>query len=129
MCWQRSALVSDKQCDWLLFVPFTPNDPATFFRFRFLAAAYLTAPSPDSSKDLVGYVGPSPAFSHPPTFTNPSRADPFSQDQHDPKCEIIEDILAHNDLYHVLGVTPSVADDLPALRRAYLSRSRRCHPE
>ncbi|KAG8879732.1 hypothetical protein FRB97_001478 [Tulasnella sp. 331] len=43
------------------------------------------------------------------------------------KYTVIEDVLQHEDLYDVLGTTKDA--NLQALRRAYISRSKRCHPD
>lgn len=42
---------------------------------------------------------------------------------------IIQDILSENDLYHILGLQRGPRSDKIALRRAYLARSKACHPE
>src|SRR5258708_37730889 len=41
----------------------------------------------------------------------------------------IADILEQKDLYNVLGLSRTASPDKMELRRAYLSRSRACHPE
>jgi hypothetical protein len=41
----------------------------------------------------------------------------------------IADILEQKDLYNILGLSRTPAPDKMELRRAYLSRSRACHPE
>ncbi|GJE85580.1 DnaJ domain-containing protein [Phanerochaete sordida] len=46
-----------------------------------------------------------------------------------PKHPVIEEILSKNDLYEILGVSRKAALDRLALRRAYLSRSKACHPD
>lgn len=38
-------------------------------------------------------------------------------------------VLLNDDLYEILGISKSSSLDKIALRRAYLSRSRACHPE
>lgn len=48
---------------------------------------------------------------------------------HRPKQPVIDEILSKNDLYEILGVSRKAALDRLALRRAYLSRSRACHPD
>ncbi|KAG8811146.1 hypothetical protein FRC18_003649 [Serendipita sp. 400] len=92
------------------------------------ATSYLYSPAPLNSKDLIkssvtygGYL-PSGAFAF--------SAHPLNDlGDKDGKYETIDEILKKESLYDVLGVTPKVADDPAALRRAYLARSRRCHPE
>lgn len=55
---------------------------------------------------------------HPKTETKTPHQDP-----------IIADILSSDDLYSVLGVERTAKLDTASLRRAYLRRSRACHPE
>lgn len=50
-------------------------------------------------------------------------SNPFPSDRY----SVIHDVLNYEDLYEVLGVTKT--SDLPGLRRAYITRSKRCHPE
>jgi curved DNA-binding protein CbpA len=38
-------------------------------------------------------------------------------------------VLATDDLYQILGLEKTAALDKMSLRRAYLSRSKACHPE
>ncbi|GLB40580.1 putative dnaJ molecular chaperone homology domain [Lyophyllum shimeji] len=45
------------------------------------------------------------------------------------KAQIVQQILEINDLYDILGVKRSPNLDRMTLRRAYLSRSRACHPD
>lgn len=47
----------------------------------------------------------------------------------DERNQTVNDILQNEDLYDVLGVDKSKALDKLALRRAYLVRSKACHPE
>ncbi|EPS97251.1 hypothetical protein FOMPIDRAFT_1032027 [Fomitopsis schrenkii] len=42
---------------------------------------------------------------------------------------IIHEILSENDLYRILGIPRGPRTDKMALRRAYLSRSKACHPD
>lgn len=42
---------------------------------------------------------------------------------------VIHEILAQNDLYQILGLSRKTPFDRNSLRRAYLSRSKACHPE
>ncbi|KAJ8692735.1 hypothetical protein PTI98_010020 [Pleurotus ostreatus] len=55
---------------------------------------------------------------HPKTETKAPHQDP-----------IIADILSSDDLYRVLGVERTAKLDTVSLRRAYLRRSRACHPD
>ncbi|KAG5341575.1 hypothetical protein C0989_009277 [Termitomyces sp. Mn162] len=45
------------------------------------------------------------------------------------KSKIVQQILELNDLYDILGVQKTPSLDRMTLRRAYLSRSRACHPD
>ncbi|TFK50056.1 DnaJ-domain-containing protein [Heliocybe sulcata] len=45
------------------------------------------------------------------------------------KNPVIDHVLSRNDLYEVLGIPRSKAGDRAALRRAYLLRSKDCHPD
>ncbi|KAJ7903699.1 hypothetical protein B0H14DRAFT_2666001 [Mycena olivaceomarginata] len=45
------------------------------------------------------------------------------------RTQALNDVLANDDLYAILGVSKSDNLDKLALRRAYLARSRACHPE
>lgn len=45
------------------------------------------------------------------------------------KVVTMKEVLAHDDLYEILGVAKASSLDKIALRRAYLSRSKACHPE
>ncbi|KAI0249893.1 hypothetical protein BJV78DRAFT_634082 [Lactifluus subvellereus] len=51
-----------------------------------------------------------------------------SRRRHRPQQEIA-DILEQKDLYNILGLSRAAASDKMELRRAYLSRSRACHPD
>ncbi|KAH9930152.1 DnaJ-domain-containing protein [Fomitopsis serialis] len=42
---------------------------------------------------------------------------------------VIQEILSQNDLYHILGVKRTSRTDKMTLRRAYLTRSKACHPD
>ena len=54
---------------------------------------------------------------------------PPGQSQENIRAREICEVLSTNDLYHILGVARSPAIDRLTLRRAYLSRSKACHPE
>ncbi|EPQ54299.1 DnaJ-domain-containing protein [Gloeophyllum trabeum ATCC 11539] len=60
----------------------------------------------------------------PSDSASDARARPTSR-----KTAAIDDVLARNDLYEVLGIPKSKAVDRLALRRAYLLRSKECHPD
>ena len=54
----------------------------------------------------------------------------FPSAAHPPKSRaVIKEILAEDDLYKVLGINRASPADRLTLRRAYLSRSKSCHPE
>ena len=46
-----------------------------------------------------------------------------------PSSRTIEEVLAQEDLYAILGVPHNDNLDKMELRRAYLARSKACHPE
>ncbi|PCH42643.1 DnaJ-domain-containing protein [Wolfiporia cocos MD-104 SS10] len=62
-------------------------------------------------------------------------ASPLADDPDDcpstrsPSRAVIYDILAQTDLYRILGVQRTPRVDTATLRRAYLARSRACHPD
>lgn len=61
------------------------------------------------------------------SFTRPtSPVTPGSRHQ---RQQEIADILEQKDLYNILGLSRTPAPDKMELRRAYLSRSRACHPD
>lgn len=66
-----------------------------------------------------------------PRPRSPDSFEPLSpgQSQENIHSREICEVLSTNDLYHILGVPCSPAIDRLALRRAYLSRSKACHPE
>ncbi|KAL0064793.1 hypothetical protein AAF712_008190 [Marasmius tenuissimus] len=88
---------------------------------------YLTwtaEPSPSSSSSSAP---PSSYSSIPSTSTDIRDSD--SQQADSEKNETVQGVLANDDLYQILGVSQSSPLDKMALRKAYLSRSRACHPD
>jgi hypothetical protein len=61
------------------------------------------------------------------SFTRP--ASPITPGSRHRRQQEIADILEQKDLYNILGLSRTPAPDKMELRRAYLSRSRACHPE
>lgn len=61
------------------------------------------------------------------SFTRP--ASPINPGSRHRRQQEIADILEQKDLYNILGLSRTPAPDKMDLRRAYLSRSRACHPE
>jgi len=61
------------------------------------------------------------------SFTRP--ASPVTPGSRHRRQQEIADILEQKDLYNILGLSRTPAPDKMELRRAYLSRSRACHPE
>jgi hypothetical protein len=88
------------------------------------ATSYFS-PSPEQSKELV--VVTTYNYSYP--FSSTHASIPVPEEEEAKKYETIHAILAEDNLYAVLGLTPRQADDENTLRRAYLSKSRQCHPE
>lgn len=64
-----------------------------------------------------------------PRSPDPIEPLPLGQSQENIRSREICDVLSTNNLYHILGVPRSLAIDRLTLRRAYLSRSKACHPE
>jgi hypothetical protein len=61
---------------------------------------------------------------------SPTRpASPITSRSRHRRQQEIADILEQKDLYNILGLSRASAPDKMELRRAYLSRSRACHPE
>ncbi|KAI0788040.1 DnaJ-domain-containing protein [Fomes fomentarius] len=90
---------STKRISWV------PNDPAHS------ADSSSASSSPPSSP-----AGPSRPLETPPRTSAKNRA-------------VINEILAQNDCYAVLGIPRSPSIDKLTLRRAYLARSKACHPD
>ncbi|KAG8908363.1 hypothetical protein FRB99_007291 [Tulasnella sp. 403] len=63
----------------------------------------------------------------PSTPTTPSPCQPENDTNSPDKYDAIHDILTHDDLYDVLATTRNA--DAQQLRRAYIMRSKRCHPD
>ena len=88
--------------------------------------------SPDTT--LVDF-DPSPSSSipssHSPYSSQPGPSKPPHSNNHSPSKSkaLINEILAHEDCYAVLGISRSTRIDKLTLRRAYLARSKACHPE
>jgi hypothetical protein len=61
------------------------------------------------------------------SFTRP--ASPVTPGSRHRRQQEITEILEQKDLYNILGLSRTPAPDKMELRRAYLSRSRACHPE
>lgn len=61
------------------------------------------------------------------TPSPPTAPPPLSPSQGRPSA--LDEVLANEDLYGILGVSKSDNLDKPTLRRAYLLRSKACHPE
>ncbi|TRM64958.1 hypothetical protein BD626DRAFT_490456 [Schizophyllum amplum] len=59
--------------------------------------------------------------------SSPRLSPPFASRK--PDSALIKRILATDDLYDILGIESSAALDRGVLRRAYLSRSKACHPD
>lgn len=57
-----------------------------------------------------------------------SKPSPSYYPSHDPS-RVVDEVLYHDDLYKILGVTRTSRLDKTTLRRAYLARSRECHPD
>ena len=99
------------------------------------ASTYFHLPiDEDEDKDIENYerkyitwvAEPSGSATKPPPSPPPAAAAP---DPDDPATAVVNAVLENDDLYLVLGVDRRATLDKMSLRRAYLSRSRTCHPE
>ncbi|THH21254.1 hypothetical protein EW146_g242 [Bondarzewia mesenterica] len=76
----------------------------------------------ETEKHIPSYVKDSEACSS----RSQSQSHSFRQRR---QCAAIAEILAENDLYEILGVRRAKTLDKMELRRAYISRSKACHPD
>lgn len=91
------------------------------------ATSHFTSAHTVTCTDLVEH---SQCIPDPAAFSDPDgTGNQYTEERDDPKYETIYDVLSKDDFYDILGVTPRIADDPSVLRRAYLQRSRRCHPD
>ncbi|KAI0714418.1 DnaJ-domain-containing protein [Cerioporus squamosus] len=70
-----------------------------------------------------------PSAPTPPSAAGPSKPRERPPHAHAKTRAVINDILAQDDCYAVLGISRSARVDKLTLRRAYLARSRACHPD
>ncbi|KAJ7127162.1 DnaJ domain-containing protein [Mycena epipterygia] len=77
-------------------------------------------------KYLTWTAEPSPSSASSSSSSTPTPPPPFPAAQ---RTTALQEVLAHEDLYQILGVTKSDNLDKLTLRRAYLIRSRACHPD
>ncbi|KAJ7104304.1 DnaJ domain-containing protein [Mycena belliarum] len=61
-----------------------------------------------------------------PSSSTPPQSPPFPSAQ---RTKALKEVLTNDDLYRILGVSKADTLDKAALRRAYLTRSRACHPD
>ncbi|KAF8072088.1 DnaJ domain-containing protein [Lyophyllum atratum] len=94
------------------YLPIDEEQDADIESYERKYLTWVAEPSGSSTAAL-------PPSSHPPKNYSP---DPD-------KAKIVQQILEINNLYDILGVTKSNNLDRLTLRRAYLSRSRACHPD
>ncbi|KAF9256356.1 DnaJ-domain-containing protein [Marasmius fiardii PR-910] len=86
---------------------------------------YLTwtaEPSPPSLSS-TSLLSPSPT-----TLASTINPEPDTETESDTN-ETVHAVLSDNDLYSILGVQRTISLDKITLRKAYLSRSRACHPD
>ncbi|KAI0774986.1 hypothetical protein BD413DRAFT_689403 [Trametes elegans] len=82
--------------------------------------------SPDPTDSDDSDASSSPSRSSTPV-SHPTRAGPAPPPRKSKT--VISEILAQNDCYAVLGISRSARTDKASLRRAYLARSKACHPD
>ena len=116
----------------------TPNQP--YNHLRNAASAYFYLPIDDEPHQgdpstLSSYTRSlswdgSEGSSTDHSDDSPTRhASPITPRNRHRRQQEIADILEQKDLYNILGLSRTPAPDKMGLRRAYLSRSRACHPE
>ncbi|KAF5367441.1 hypothetical protein D9758_003804 [Tetrapyrgos nigripes] len=99
------------------------------------ASTYFHLPvDEDEDKDIQSYQRKYLTWRTGTSTSSPSQTSPHIQQDSDPhfdtaKNEILEHVLASEDLYKVLGISETANLDRVSLRRAYLLRSRACHPD
>src|SRR6266478_3028591 len=116
----------------------TPNQP--YNHLRNAASAYFYLPIDDEPHQgdpstLSSYTRSlswdgSEGSSTDHSDDSPTRhASPITPRNRHRRQQEIADILEQKDLYNILGLSRTPAPDKMGLRRAYLSRSRACHPD
>ncbi len=104
-----------------------PSTPLTFIT----ASTYFHLPiDEEEDRDIDNYERKYLTWVAEPSDSPSTR---YSNDNHDSTrrfdTTIIREVLANDDLYEILNVPQSTVLDKATLRRAYLSRSKACHPE
>ncbi|KAK7691129.1 hypothetical protein QCA50_006232 [Cerrena zonata] len=96
----------------------------------------ISWPSPDSSESEDSSIGSTSSSSSSSSIlddygpSSSSSSATYHSSAHAPKSRaVIKEILAEDDLYKVLGISETSPADRLTLRRAYLSRSKSCHPD
>lgn len=69
---------------------------------------------------------PSTPVDNPPSCPQPTGESSLSQSE---QLRIVKSVISNNCLYDILGVPKAPTIDKMTLRRAYLARSKACHPE
>ncbi|KAJ7674184.1 DnaJ domain-containing protein [Mycena rosella] len=77
-------------------------------------------------RKYLTWVAEPTASSSSSSSSHPSPSPPFPSAQ---RTTALNEVLENDDLYQILGVCKSDNLDKMALRRAYLARSRSCHPD
>lgn len=100
------------------------------------ASTYFHLPiDEEEDKDIENYerkyltwvAEPSLPTNVPSSSQSQSCSDPSLSEGE--RLEILKSVLSNNCLYNILGVPKNSIPDKMTLRRAYLARSRACHPE
>lgn len=106
-----------------------------------LASSYFYLPIDEDGEDTSGssvarHISWAPSQLDPDDFDASFIPSSSSQPVCDPtpsapkrNMAIVNEILAQDDLYQILGISRASRVDKQSLRRAYLSRSKACHPE
>jgi hypothetical protein len=100
---------------------------AAFFSLsliHFTASTYFYLPvDEEEDKDIQNYQRKYLTWVAEPSSTSPLH-DTDEKDE-----SVVKTVVSNDDLYKILGVSRQPTLDKMSLRRAYLSRSKACHPE
>ncbi|KAI0636190.1 DnaJ-domain-containing protein [Trametes polyzona] len=90
---------------------------------------WLSPEATDSDDSDDASSAPSGSSTPPTSSPNPSQARAGPAPPPKRSRAVINEILVQNDCYAVLGISRSSRTDRASLRRAYLARSKACHPD
>ena len=104
--------------------------PAVFFSLsliHFTASTYFYLPvDEEEDKDIQNYQRKYLTWVAEPSDSSTSSPHHDTDERDD---SVVKTVVSNDDLYKILGVSRQPTLDKMSLRRAYLSRSKACHPE